>query len=305
MTSNCSTNTKQIGEIEIPVPWGYVAAKTWGKESDPLILCLHGIMDNAGSFDKLIPLLPSSYYYVCIDLPGHGRSSQFPPHLPLQTINFLLVYKEASRYFKRKFIIMGHSYGGKLGFFYAQMYPEFVDKLILLESTNFYPVSSDNYIKYLNDKTNSYFKINDILKSKKPPKYTLEEALDRVQNNRSFKPVERDVAEALLARAIEPVGARVKFTLDQRIKNFIDPLRDHRYMRDCTEACPIKCPALIILGKESTHHKKIMGPFIKLLEAWKNVVLVVVEGGHDVHNEYPERIAFYINKFLLKNIAKL
>nr|CAH7753933.1 unnamed protein product [Callosobruchus chinensis] len=47
-------------------------------------------MDNAGAFDNLIPLLPHKFRYVCIDLPGHGRSSHFPPHLPLHTLNFLL-----------------------------------------------------------------------------------------------------------------------------------------------------------------------------------------------------------------------
>ena len=39
---------------------------------------LHGRQDNAGSFDKLIPLLPKSISVLCLDLPGHGLSSHYP-----------------------------------------------------------------------------------------------------------------------------------------------------------------------------------------------------------------------------------
>lgn len=39
---------------------------------------VHGWQDNAGSFDTLIPLLPSNFSYLAIDLPGHGLSSHSP-----------------------------------------------------------------------------------------------------------------------------------------------------------------------------------------------------------------------------------
>ena len=39
---------------------------------------MHGYMDNAGTFDRLIPLLPDKFYVVAIDLPGHGFSSHVP-----------------------------------------------------------------------------------------------------------------------------------------------------------------------------------------------------------------------------------
>ncbi|GLV33094.1 uncharacterized protein CBL_10441 [Carabus blaptoides fortunei] len=73
----------EIKEVKIPVPWGHIAVKTWGNERDPIILVVHGWVDNAGSFDTLIPLLPTSYYYYCMDLPGHGRSSHLESSLPL------------------------------------------------------------------------------------------------------------------------------------------------------------------------------------------------------------------------------
>ena len=45
-------------------------AKVWGKPNDHPILALHGWQDNAGTFDNLIPRLPSDFYVVCLDFCG-------------------------------------------------------------------------------------------------------------------------------------------------------------------------------------------------------------------------------------------
>lgn len=60
-------------EIEIAVPWGHVAGKWYGDRNTQPVLTFHGWQDNAGTYDRLIPLLPKTLSYLCIDLPGHGR----------------------------------------------------------------------------------------------------------------------------------------------------------------------------------------------------------------------------------------
>ena len=45
-------------------------------------LALHGWLDNAGSFDTLAPQLVAAcprHALLCLDYPGHGRSSHLPP----------------------------------------------------------------------------------------------------------------------------------------------------------------------------------------------------------------------------------
>lgn len=53
-------------------------AKWWGSKDKQPIIAIHGWQDNAGTFDPLVELLPTNLSILCIDLPGHGRSSHIP-----------------------------------------------------------------------------------------------------------------------------------------------------------------------------------------------------------------------------------
>lgn len=53
--------------------------KWWGPRNKQPIIAIHGWQDNAGTFDPLIELLPKDLSILCIDLPGHGKSSHIPP----------------------------------------------------------------------------------------------------------------------------------------------------------------------------------------------------------------------------------
>lgn len=76
-------------EIKIDVPWGFVAGKWYGDRNQTPVIALHGWQDNAGSFDRLIPLLPPCIPILAIDLPGHGKSSHYPTGMvSMKTIFF-------------------------------------------------------------------------------------------------------------------------------------------------------------------------------------------------------------------------
>ena len=56
---------------------GYIslAYKEWGEESDELpVVFFHGWLDNANSFDLIIPELKRDRKYLAFDLAGHGLS---------------------------------------------------------------------------------------------------------------------------------------------------------------------------------------------------------------------------------------
>nr|XP_035121742.1 serine hydrolase-like protein 2 isoform X4 [Callithrix jacchus] len=127
-----------ISELRLAVPWGHIAAKAWGSLKGSPVLCLHGWLDNANSFDRLIPLLPQDLYYVALDFGGHGLSSHYSPGVPYYHQNFVNEIRRVSAALKwNRFSIMGHSFGGFVAGMFSCTFPEMVDKLILLESSPF------------------------------------------------------------------------------------------------------------------------------------------------------------------------
>ncbi|XP_062480208.1 serine hydrolase-like protein 2 isoform X4 [Pezoporus occidentalis] len=127
-----------FSEVKFPVPWGHVAAKAWGSAEGHPVLCLHGWLDNANTFDKLIPLLPRDCYYVAMDFSGHGLSSHRPAGCPYHFLDYVSdVRRVAAALQWRRFTLMGHSMGGAVAGMFCFLYPEMVDKLILLENLGF------------------------------------------------------------------------------------------------------------------------------------------------------------------------
>lgn len=115
-------------ELRIKVPWGFVAAKTWGSSKNYPILVIHGLMDNASSFDRLISQLPKSFYYVCIDLPGHGYSSHFPSSVPLKFLNYVHCIKFVLDELNWKNCAsIAHSLGASMIHFFTYLYPSYSD----------------------------------------------------------------------------------------------------------------------------------------------------------------------------------
>ncbi|NWQ66910.1 SEHL2 protein, partial [Neopipo cinnamomea] len=133
-----------FSELKFPVPWGHVAAKAWGPLEGHPVLCLHGWLDNANTFDRLIPLLPRGYYYVAMDFSGHGLSSHRPAGCLYHFLDYVTDVRRVAEALQwRRFTLMGHSMGN-FSFSYCFispqfcfLYPEMVDKLILLESLGF------------------------------------------------------------------------------------------------------------------------------------------------------------------------
>ncbi|MEE6517181.1 hypothetical protein FKM82_027230, partial [Ascaphus truei] len=78
-----------LKELRFAVPWGQLAAKAWGPQEGRPVLCLHGWLDNANTFDRLIPLLPQACHYVALDFSGHGMSSHRPPGVRYEHLDYV------------------------------------------------------------------------------------------------------------------------------------------------------------------------------------------------------------------------
>lgn len=124
-----------------------LSAQSWAQEKDDStqkhkILCLHGWLDNSASFHLVAPELHKQIGadVLCLDFPGHGRSSHRGPESPIQLISEYAIYVaetiEALHWAKDdqdNIILIGHSMGAAVAMIYAAAFPEQIHKLILLE----------------------------------------------------------------------------------------------------------------------------------------------------------------------------
>ncbi|XP_025198508.1 serine hydrolase-like protein isoform X1 [Melanaphis sacchari] len=287
-------------EISIPVPWGHIAAKTWGHSSDARVLCLHGIQDNCGTFDKLVPLLPRGFYYVCMDTPGQGRSSHYPPGFRITLECYAVAVKRFVDHLQwDRFRCIGHSMGGMIGSLFASLYPEHVASLVMIDSAGPAPVHPQDTVKWLRTACDGLLTIERKAVSGSPPSYTREQAIDALMTKRPSK-LTRSSAEALIERSlVDRPGGRHAFCMDQRLKvpysQMLSPIQ-------CAAvAYSIQCPVLHLVASDNPYQKS---PDVKLsrkiYKSNPNFRVVKVDGNHDVHLNHPERIAGLINKFLLQ-----
>lgn len=91
-------------------------------------------MDNCDSFTPLGPFLSDQFHYIALDAYGHGLTSHVPLGTPMNYWDLVIFVRRAVEHFNlQKVSILGHSMGGSTGVLYASLYPENVDRLLMLD----------------------------------------------------------------------------------------------------------------------------------------------------------------------------
>ncbi|KAL1137778.1 hypothetical protein AAG570_009474 [Ranatra chinensis] len=287
------------------MPWGYICGKWWGPQNKQPILFLHGWQDNAGSFDRLIPLLPTDLSILCIDFPGHGFSS----HLPKGDFyylfwNGLIIVRRIVKYFGwEKVSIVGHSLGGAVGFLYAASFPEEVEKLVSLDIACPRVTSPKVLAAQCGDSINRYLKY-ETLTDESLPSYMYDEmvnvALDGYKGS-----VSREGIEVLLKRGMKPVEGKegyYYFSRDVRLKAAGLAMPSLDIVLEF--AGRITCDYLNIKAKEGL---KFDNPEIyyevldHIKKSSRSFSFHEVPGTHHIHLNNPEKIAGILADFLTGN----
>ena len=99
------------------------------------IVLLHGFLENQTMWQDLVPELSKKYRVITIDLLGHGESGCLG-YVHSMEDNAAIVRAVLSILRIRKAVFVGHSMGGYVALAFAEMYPEKVRGLVLLNSTS-------------------------------------------------------------------------------------------------------------------------------------------------------------------------
>lgn len=252
-----------------------IAALQWGDANKPILLAVHGWLDNAESFHKLAPLL-SQHCVIAIDLAGHGQSdwrsadAGYPIWSyveDLRKIHLQLGCEQLS--------LLGHSLGAGIASLYAGAWPESVFKLGLIENLGPVVDAPEELTARLRDSFDTL-----VMPVKTSPARAAE-LLFRSRATGRF-PVPLDVAKRLVVRACEEqdeLADHLTLRVDPRLK-YPSAIR---LTEQQVEAAlnEITAPALLIVGEQGldVDRAEARMPYVN------NIELVILPGGHHLHLE--------------------
>jgi pimeloyl-ACP methyl ester carboxylesterase len=263
----------------------------YGDPSKPLILALHGWLDNAASFEPIASYLPD-YYIVAIDLAGHGLSQHRSLDAHYHFVDFVHdIHELVSTQSWQSFILMGHSMGGIIASLYASTFTDNVKQLISIESFGPMTKEASSSPEQLKESINSRLQVQKSL----------------VKPLRSFKSTVRaralvgELSEAaarvLVQRNVKDLDGKLYFRSDKRLRTF----SSLRMTDEQAKAfmLNIACPVLVISAEQGY---EFVQDAVQQRFTWlKEVTHVSCPGHHHLHMDNAQVVAKQIQKFLLSN----
>lgn len=256
----------------------------------PLVLALHGWLDNAASFSRLAPLLVErGFRVIALDLAGHGEST----HRPVGADYALLQYVvDLAQWLAMNTVspayLVGHSLGGVIGTLYAAACPDTVWRLVMIDSLG--PLAGDEQgmaprlAKALRKR---------LAPPSDPATYaSLEEAVKARAG--SLVPLPASVARQFVARSLICEEGSWRWRSDPRTRHpALSLLTEGQVLAALSS---IKAPSLLVRARFSLVPEDAR--LRRRREAVPDLREVVVDGGHHCHLEdAAEVIASHITDF--------
>ena len=279
-------------EIAIDLPHIRLAARSWGEASLPPLLALHGWLDNAGTFDRLAPLLCTHFHIVAPDFPGHGRSGWRPAGTWYHYVDYVSdVIAVADKLGWSRFSLLGHSLGGTVASVFAACRPLSVDKLLLIEALGPIAATTGDALEQLRRGMDQRAAFEEKLR-------VFAHENDAIEIRSKVNGLSHDAAVALVKRGLKAVPGGFSWSSDPRL-TLATPLRfteDHVL----TVLRGIAAPTLLVLAlpeapylpHETMQHR---------IEQVRNIAVHRIHGTHHLHLENAASIAKLIDEFVLRN----
>ena len=262
----------------------------FGDPQKPMILALHGWLDNAASFVPIAEYL-SDYYVIAIDITGHGLSDHRSPDCHYHLMDFVYdLHDLVESQDWQNFILLGHSMGGIIASIYTGCFSERVSHYISIESFGPIAKGPESSPTQLRESIESRLKV-----SKRKAQHPAD--LQRTTDARAKAgELNIDSATLLVNRNVEQIGDDFRFRTDRRLRT----LSSLRVTEPQAEAFmrAITCPTLVINGDKGY---EMMKKVLNERKTWiPKLTCCECRGGHHLHMDNPEQVARQIVTFLQK-----
>jgi pimeloyl-ACP methyl ester carboxylesterase len=265
----------------------------WGNYDKPHLIFVHGGMDHARSWDRIIEAYQDDFHILAPDLRGHGDSSWAPG--ALYSIAEYLLDLSALLDITGKFpvYLVGHSLGAAIVLQYAGIYPDRVRKLVAIEGIA--PPPEPDPPKLPHERLKNYIETIRDYEKRIPRKYpNLKAAIERMHQANPY--LSED-----MARHLTLLGSiwNADGTLHWKFDNFVRAFSPYAFNMDevCEVWSKIACPVLLFRGLDSWTKDPLKAGHIRYI---KNHRLInVPNAGHWLHHDQQELFIEETKKFLM------
>ncbi|KAI8809269.1 Alpha/Beta hydrolase protein [Cladochytrium replicatum] len=277
-----------------------ISGKVWGrapqKATDPTrrFICTHGWLDNANTWDPVIPILVEAYgdsvSFLALDFAGHGWSdtrSENDEYVLHRNVYDVLQVADLLGW--DQFGIMGHSMGGGIGLVIAGTFPERVSALISVDILGPVSIPANRQTDLLKRSWND--RLGFLKRNPKPIYNSVSDAaLARARTGE----VSLDVAKILTDRGLGPVpgddGERWTWRSDQRLRAAAPGMFTNDAVLEMINR--VKAPVLVVLAPTRTGSGKQLDGRVDMLGS-RGTVVRLPNARHHLHME-PETVELFV-----------
>ncbi|WP_017219986.1 alpha/beta hydrolase [Moritella dasanensis] len=286
--------------VSIEVNGSIITGLQWGDNTKPVLLAVHGWLDNAASFlplaDALLNKLEDGslpYQLIAIDLPGHGHSDHKVGHY-----NFMEWVDDLYQIVKTQHwgpvSIIGHSMGAMISSIFAATFPELVHRIVLIEGLGAISAEADQTVSQLRKGIESRAIYNkNVNASMKRKSNTL--TLEKVVKARCLvSDLNEEHAKIICNRNLTSCDGSVNFCSDPKLKLRSLVRLTELQVFDILSSLSTTC--LIMVGDKG--FPLITRTLDLEIFSKANFTILEVPGGHHVHMDNAAETAMAIVKFV-------
>jgi pimeloyl-ACP methyl ester carboxylesterase len=291
-----------VAEIQLPLAHITLAAKRYGDARKPMILALHGWLDNADSFIPLAQAfadqgLFDTFQLMCIDWPGHGLSDHRPGRYPLHWVDYIYDLQAVIHAIAQDtgpIILLGHSLGGIVASAYNACLAENIHKLILIEALAPLSESSSQAKDRLRKGLLQQQRFNRQLARPAPTYSSMDVA---VQARHQLTGLALPWCALITKRNMALTDGQYHWRSDPRLK--LDSL--NRFTFDQVDALMTTSdtPSLLIIGHDG--YKQLTASTDQANKWFTHIEIVHLSGDHHLHMGNAQQVAESIGAFILNS----
>jgi pimeloyl-ACP methyl ester carboxylesterase len=251
----------------------------WGNEDAPPLLLVHGNRDHCHNWDWVAQDMRDEYHIVAPDFRGHGDSQWV---IGAAYSHSEYVYDLAQLIHQQGLAplnIIAHSLGGGVALRYAGIYPEHINKMVVIEGWGGPPGMYQQIP--VHERMRNWIEQTRKMAGRLPKRYSsLEEAYERMQE--ANKHLREDQARHL---TIHGSNQNEDGTYSWKFDNYTHVMSPYDMSQDQSRELwsRIEAPILLISGKESWHGQGRREDPANFFKDARHVQ--IEDAGHWVHHD--------------------